>query len=110
MVTMNGNLSLRQGTDPALPLKSWLTAMNAEYSAWRRTSPRITEDAEEVAQNAFVKAFQNLSAFRGDSRFYTWLVRIVVNEALVKIRRRRHKEVSIDDPNEDQDYRSSSSA
>ncbi|MGA8872104.1 MAG: sigma-70 family RNA polymerase sigma factor [Candidatus Acidiferrales bacterium] len=62
------------------------------------------QDAEEVVQNAFVKAFQNLSAFRGDSRFYTWLVRIVVNEALVKIRRRRHKEVSIDDPNEDQDY------
>ncbi len=62
------------------------------------------EDAEEVAQNAFVKAFQNLSAFRGDSRFYTWLVRIAVNEALVKIRRRHHREVSIDDPNEDQDY------
>lgn len=40
------------------------------------------EDAEEVVQNAFVKAFQNLAAFRGDSRFYTWLVRIAVNEAL----------------------------
>jgi RNA polymerase sigma-70 factor, ECF subfamily len=53
------------------------------------------EDAEEVAQNAFFKAFLNLAAFRRDSRFYTWLVRITVNEALMKIRGRRFKEVSI---------------
>ena len=44
------------------------------------------EDAEEVIQNAFVKAFQNLATFRGDSGFYTWLVRIAVNQALMKIR------------------------
>ncbi len=54
------------------------------------------EDAEEVIQNAFVKAFQNLATFRGDSGFYTWLVRIVVNQALMKIRSQRFKEVSID--------------
>lgn len=59
---------------------------------------RNHEDAEEVVQNAFLKAFQNLVGFRGDSRFYTWLVRITVNEALMKIRRSRaHKEVSIDE-------------
>jgi RNA polymerase sigma-70 factor (ECF subfamily) len=54
------------------------------------------EDAEEVVQNAFVKAFRNLGAFRGDSRFYTWLVRIAVNEGLMKIRRKHLREVSID--------------
>lgn len=54
------------------------------------------EDAEECVQNAFVKAFQNLASFRGDSRFYTWLVRIAVNESLMKIRRRRFTELSID--------------
>jgi RNA polymerase sigma-70 factor (ECF subfamily) len=65
---------------------------------------RNNEDAEDVVQNAFVKAFQNLPGFRGDSRFYTWLVRITVNEALMKIRRRpRHKEVSIDDSKETDD-------
>jgi RNA polymerase sigma-70 factor (ECF subfamily) len=65
---------------------------------------RNNEDAEDVVQNAFVKAFQNLPGFRGDSRFYTWLVRITVNEALMKIRRRpRHKEVSIDEPKETED-------
>lgn len=61
------------------------------------------EDAEEVVQNAFLKAFQKLAAFRGDSRFYTWLVRIAVNEALMKIRRRHCREVSIDAPSEAED-------
>jgi RNA polymerase sigma-70 factor, ECF subfamily len=62
---------------------------------------RNHEDAEDVVQNAFVKAFQNLPDFRGDSTFYTWLVRITVNEALMKIRRSRsHKEVSIDESKE----------
>jgi RNA polymerase sigma-70 factor (ECF subfamily) len=55
------------------------------------------EDTEEVVQNAFVKAFLSLSRFRGDSCFYTWLVRIAVNEALMKIRGRRFREVSIDE-------------
>jgi RNA polymerase sigma-70 factor, ECF subfamily len=62
------------------------------------------EDAEEVVQNAFAKAFQNLAAFRGDSRFYTWLVRIAVNEALMRIRRRRVWEVSIENAKEGDDH------
>lgn len=61
------------------------------------------EDAEEVVQNAFVKAFQNLASFRGESRFYTWLVRIATNEALMKIRGRRFRQVSIDSPKEAQE-------
>src|ERR1700689_656325 len=62
------------------------------------------EDAEDVVQNAFLKAFRNLPGFRGDSRFYTWLVRITVNEALMKIRRRPlHKEISIDESKETDD-------
>jgi RNA polymerase sigma-70 factor (ECF subfamily) len=47
------------------------------------------EDAEDVLQEAFFKAFQHLGEFRADSRFYTWLVRIAVNEALMKLRKRR---------------------
>lgn len=58
---------------------------------------RNRQDAEDVMQNALVKAFLNLSGFREDSRFYTWLVRITVNEALMDIRRRRLNEVSMDD-------------
>jgi len=55
------------------------------------------EDAEEAMQNAFIQAFRNLNRFRGDSRFYTWLVRITVNESLMKIRRRPRKEIPMED-------------
>ena len=62
-----------------------------------QTIAHSREDAEEIMQNAFVQAFKNLSQFRGDSRFYTWLVRITINEGLMMVRRRRLNEISIDD-------------
>lgn len=56
------------------------------------------EDAEDVVQDAFLKAYQNLGQFQGQSKFYTWLVRITVNEALMRLRRRRpERMVSIDE-------------
>ncbi len=56
------------------------------------------EDAEDVMQDAFVKAFEKLDQFQGNSKFYTWLVRIAVNESLMRLRRRRTgKLVSMDD-------------
>jgi RNA polymerase sigma-70 factor, ECF subfamily len=45
------------------------------------------EDAEDVAQDTFIKAFRNLQAFRGDSKFSTWLVAIALNEARSRLRR-----------------------
>jgi RNA polymerase sigma-70 factor (ECF subfamily) len=64
--------------------------------AWRITQNH--EDAEEVMQDAFLKSFQHLGDFRENSRFYTWLVRITVNQAISKLRRRRPNQVSLDDP------------
>jgi RNA polymerase sigma-70 factor, ECF subfamily len=56
------------------------------------------EDAEDVVQDAFLKAYNNLTQFQGQSKFYTWLVRIAVNEALMKLRRRRpERTVSLDE-------------
>ncbi|MBO0910524.1 MAG: RNA polymerase sigma factor [Acidobacteria bacterium] len=56
------------------------------------------EDAEDVVQDAFLKAYNNLGQFQGQSKFYTWLVRIAVNEALMKLRRRRpERTVSLDE-------------
>lgn len=57
------------------------------------------EDAEDVLQEAFLKAYTHLDRFQGNSRFYTWLVRIAVNEALMKLRKRRgDRTVSLDEP------------
>lgn len=56
------------------------------------------EDAEDVLQESFLKAYSHLDQFQGNSRFYTWLVRIAVNEALMKLRKRHaDKSVSVDD-------------
>jgi RNA polymerase sigma-70 factor, ECF subfamily len=50
---------------------------------------RNQQDAEDAAQRAFQRAYVNLSRFRGDSAFATWLTRIVINEALMLLRQRR---------------------
>lgn len=55
------------------------------------------EDAEEIAQDAFIKAFTALRSFKGDAKFSTWLYRIVVNAALNK---RRLKKLTLTELNE----------
>ena len=56
------------------------------------------EDAEDVLQETFMKAYEHLDQFKGDSKFYTWIVRIAVNQALMKLRRRKSdKSVSLDE-------------
>jgi RNA polymerase sigma-70 factor, ECF subfamily len=55
------------------------------------------EDAEDVMQESFLKAYEHLDGFQGNSRFYTWLVRISVNQALMKLRKRRPNVVSLDE-------------
>lgn len=58
-------------------------------------------DAEEVAQEAVLKAFQNLSSFRGESKFSTWIIQITINEARMKLRKdRRHLYESVDEQQE----------
>ena len=50
------------------------------------------EDAEDVLQETFLKAYEHLDQFQGNSKFYTWIVRIAVNQALMKLRRRKVEE------------------
>ncbi len=56
------------------------------------------QDAEDVLQETFLKAFRSLSSFDGRSKPSTWLYRIATNEALMLLRKRRAPEVSIDEP------------
>ncbi|HEV2717817.1 MAG TPA: sigma-70 family RNA polymerase sigma factor [Terriglobales bacterium] len=59
---------------------------------------RNEADAEDVAQEAVLKAFKNLSRFRQESKFSTWVIQITINEAKMKLRKdRRHLYESLDE-------------
>src|SRR5215813_1180721 len=98
--------------DPDLPLVT--ASRNGDVSAFEelvkrydrklyRIAQGIThsnEDAEEVVQTAFLKAFQNLNRFQGNAKFSTWLIRIAMNESYMKLRKQRsNKEQSLDTQN-----------
>src|ERR1051326_5976766 len=56
------------------------------------------EDANDLAQEAFIKGFQALKSFKGGSSFYTWLYRIAVNKRLIFLKQRKNKaQISLDD-------------
>jgi RNA polymerase sigma-70 factor, ECF subfamily len=54
-----------------------------------RSIVKDDSEAEDVVQESYFRAFTRLRAFRGESRLTTWLTRIVINEALGRLRRRR---------------------
>jgi RNA polymerase sigma-70 factor, ECF subfamily len=66
-----------------------------------RVAQHITqnrEDAEDITQDVFFKAYTKLDQFQGNSKFSTWLVRIAVNESLMRLRKRKtSKTVSMDE-------------
>ena len=78
-------------------MKHLWAATNAKFSASTQNITQNREDAEDAMQEAFLKAYEHLGEFQGNSRFYTWLVRIAVNQALMKLRRRRPNVVSLDE-------------
>jgi RNA polymerase sigma-70 factor (ECF subfamily) len=69
---------------------------------------RITgnrEDAEDASQQSLLKAYTHIGQFQGDSQFSTWLTRIAINEALMKLRKRRSEKLwfsSMDESEEEQ--------
>jgi len=76
-----------------------LVRQYSEQLYWQvRRIVLIHEDADDVLQNALLKAWTNLDTFHGDSKISTWLSRIAINEALDFMRRqKRHPELSTDD-------------
>ena len=57
------------------------------------------EEAEEISQDAFVKAYQSLASFKGKAKFSSWLYRIVYNTAISKLRQQPAGRVSLDESN-----------
>lgn len=58
---------------------------------------RNREDAEEIAQDTFIKAFQSIQSFKGKSKFSTWLYRIAYNLSISKTRKKSYENVDIDE-------------
>ena len=57
------------------------------------------EEAEEISQDAFIKAYQSLASFKGKAKFSSWLYRIVYNTAISKLRQQPAGRVSLDESN-----------
>ena len=73
--------------------------MKQVFRVTRRIMPN-REDVEDVVQDCFLNAFVHLKDFDGRSRFATWLTRIAINAALMKLRKNRGvQEVPMDEPN-----------
>jgi RNA polymerase sigma-70 factor (ECF subfamily) len=75
-----------------------------ELSVYRMAMSFVKDEmeAEDVAQEAFLKAFRNLATFRGQSKFSTWLISITLNEARRRLRRQNTMRIeSLDEPPEE---------
>ena len=80
-------------SDPATQRKGFeaLVRRFSEPLYWQIRHIVLThEDANDVLQNTFLKAWNGLSSFQGDSQFITWLSRIAINESLDFLRRNKH--------------------
>src|ERR1700676_4249516 len=81
------------GDHPAFA-ELWMRHSNTAFKmAYRIMGNR--DDAEDVTQDAWMKAYVHLTTFRGRSKFSTWLTRITINSALMTLRKKRaHPETS----------------
>ncbi len=61
---------------------------------------RNPEDAEDVLQETFLRAYRGLKSFKGNSTFSTWIYRITANSALMRLRKKQLPQVSIEDSDE----------
>ncbi|MDR9781023.1 RNA polymerase sigma factor [Rhizobium redzepovicii] len=78
----------KRGDEPAV--RAIVQRHNQRLFRTARAVIRNDAEAEDVVQAAYIKAFTNLAAFRGEAEFSTWLTRIALNEALARVRARKN--------------------
>ena len=91
---------LEQLSKPETQRKAFevLVRLYSELLYWQIRRIVLThEDANDVLQNTFLKAWNALSGFHGESKVSTWLMRIAINESLDFLRRNKHQSASVDD-------------
>ena len=100
MVPERENIALAQSGNS----EAFAHLVRAYEGRMLRTALRVLrdeQDAEDAVQQAFTAAWGNLSKFRGDSAFSTWLTRITINESLSIVRRRKQEFVELDEKKHD---------
>src|SRR5688572_524558 len=73
----------------------------AAFERLARRLARDPEDAEDLLQETLVDAFRAFRNYRAGTHFYSWVARIMTNNHLDRVRRRRHLVVSLDQPTQD---------
>ena len=82
-----------------------IVAQYKERLYWHiRKIVMVHEDADDVLQNTFVKAWKGLETFRGEAQLYTWLYRIATNESITFLNQKRNRQMA---PLEDAEYQAS---
>ncbi len=101
MGTFNEEIIISQLKDPKTRRKAFESVVGqySEKLYWQiRRIVNFHDDADDVLQNTFIKAWTNIDSFRNDSKLYTWLSRIAINESLSYVAKQKTN-ISID--NED---------
>ncbi len=91
------NLLLHQLSDPKQRRKAFetLVKITKERLYWHiRKMVLVHDDADDILQNTYLKAWKSIDSFRGDSRLYTWLYKIATNETLTFLALQRMKNIS----------------
>lgn len=80
---------------------SQVIAVYQERLYWHvRKMVLVHEDADDVLQNTFLKAWKNLDSFRGESKLSTWLYRIAINESITFLnKQRQERQLTVDEEN-----------
>jgi RNA polymerase sigma-70 factor (ECF subfamily) len=94
--TPNAELASRAANGDELAFEQIMRRHNRLLFRTARSILRTDADAEDAVQEAYLRAWRGLSGFRAEARLSTWLVRIVINEALGRLRRRSAQVVSMD--------------
>ena len=93
METIDEKLLISQLANPATQRRAFERVVRQYGEQLYCQARRIVlthEDADDVVQNSFIKAWNGLSSFHGDSKLITWLTRIVINESLDWVRRNKN--------------------
>lgn len=108
---LNGDFLIMVPLNSELVEKCLQNDRKAQYELYEKYSKAMynlavrmvndLDEAEDVLQESFIKAFRNLKSFKGDSTFGAWLKRIVINQSLNHLRKRRQLQAVADDFSED---------